>query len=228
MRTLTVNDGQDLRPDAQDDGAVEGARRDERLRHEARRLLPVEELGRRAFRRAGRVRHGDGRHRGDVLDRTGSAASSCATSRTSTAARSPGELIVFDTDLETGKTETIDCTRFGSGAYSIPSLVEHLTLRDQGQVHPVHRDRRHVPAAAEPQVLEEGALHPGLDGRRADARHAPLRAPAVRPVQAAGLRLRRLRSVRDLEHLPHAQGRLGQRRAHQPVLLRAAGVASSA
>ena len=35
-----------------------------------------------------------------------------------------GELIVYDTDLETGKTERIDCTRFGSGAYSIPSLVE--------------------------------------------------------------------------------------------------------
>ena len=39
-----------------------------------------------------------------------------------------GELIVYDTDLETGKTEKIDCTRFGSGAYSIPSLVEHLTF----------------------------------------------------------------------------------------------------
>jgi DNA topoisomerase-6 subunit A len=39
-----------------------------------------------------------------------------------------GELIVFDTDLETGKVERIDCTRFGSGAYSIPSLVEHLTF----------------------------------------------------------------------------------------------------
>ncbi|HXV77578.1 MAG TPA: DNA topoisomerase IV subunit A [Candidatus Polarisedimenticolaceae bacterium] len=39
-----------------------------------------------------------------------------------------GELIVFDQDLETGKTERIDCTRFGSGAYSIPSLTEHLTF----------------------------------------------------------------------------------------------------
>ncbi len=39
-----------------------------------------------------------------------------------------GELIVYDTDLETGKVEKIDCTRFGSGAYSIPSLVEHLTF----------------------------------------------------------------------------------------------------
>jgi DNA topoisomerase-6 subunit A len=39
-----------------------------------------------------------------------------------------GELIVYDTDMETGKTEKIDCTRFGSGAYSIPSLVEQLTF----------------------------------------------------------------------------------------------------
>jgi DNA topoisomerase-6 subunit A len=39
-----------------------------------------------------------------------------------------GELVVYDTDLESGNTERIDCTRFGSGAYSIPSLVEHLTF----------------------------------------------------------------------------------------------------
>jgi DNA topoisomerase-6 subunit A len=39
-----------------------------------------------------------------------------------------GQLVVYDTDLETGKTEKIDCTKFGSGAYSIPSLVEQLTF----------------------------------------------------------------------------------------------------
>jgi DNA topoisomerase-6 subunit A len=44
-----------------------------------------------------------------------------------------GQLIVYDTDLETGKTERIDCTRFGSGAYSIPSLVEHLTFETKAQ-----------------------------------------------------------------------------------------------
>jgi len=44
-----------------------------------------------------------------------------------------GELIVYDTDLETGKTERIDCTRFGSGAYSIPSLVEHLTFETKAK-----------------------------------------------------------------------------------------------
>jgi DNA topoisomerase-6 subunit A len=39
-----------------------------------------------------------------------------------------GELVVLDPDLETGRVERIDCTRFGSGAYSIPSQVEHLTF----------------------------------------------------------------------------------------------------
>ena len=44
-----------------------------------------------------------------------------------------GRLIVNDTDLETGKTERIDCTRFGSGAYSIPSLVEQLTFETKAK-----------------------------------------------------------------------------------------------
>ena len=37
-----------------------------------------------------------------------------------------GKLIVVDKDPETGKELKIDCTKFGSGAYSIPSSVEEL------------------------------------------------------------------------------------------------------
>jgi DNA topoisomerase-6 subunit A len=37
-----------------------------------------------------------------------------------------GELIVIDKDPDTGKDVKIDCTKFGSGAYSIPSSVEDL------------------------------------------------------------------------------------------------------
>ena len=44
-----------------------------------------------------------------------------------------GSLVVHDPDLETGKVERIDCTRFGSGAYSIPSLVEHLTFETKAK-----------------------------------------------------------------------------------------------
>jgi DNA topoisomerase VI subunit A len=37
-----------------------------------------------------------------------------------------GRLIVVDTDRDTGRTLKIDCTKFGSGAYSIPISVEEL------------------------------------------------------------------------------------------------------
>jgi DNA topoisomerase VI subunit A len=39
-----------------------------------------------------------------------------------------GNLIVLDPDRDTGVVERIDCTRFGSGAYSIPSSVEQLSF----------------------------------------------------------------------------------------------------
>jgi DNA topoisomerase-6 subunit A len=39
-----------------------------------------------------------------------------------------GNLMVIDPDRDTGEVERIDCTRFGSGAYSIPSNVEHLSF----------------------------------------------------------------------------------------------------
>ncbi|NNF06592.1 MAG: DNA topoisomerase IV subunit A [Candidatus Eisenbacteria bacterium] len=37
-----------------------------------------------------------------------------------------GRLVVIDQDRDTGETLRIDCTKFGSGAYSIPISVEHL------------------------------------------------------------------------------------------------------
>lgn len=37
-----------------------------------------------------------------------------------------GALVVIDRDRETGAEERIDCTRFGSGSYTIPSSVEHF------------------------------------------------------------------------------------------------------
>ncbi|MFH1053635.1 MAG: DNA topoisomerase IV subunit A [Candidatus Woesearchaeota archaeon] len=37
-----------------------------------------------------------------------------------------GKLIVIDKDPDTGKPIRIDCTKFGSGAYSVPSSVEEL------------------------------------------------------------------------------------------------------
>ena len=44
-----------------------------------------------------------------------------------------GELVVYDPDIESGEVERIDCTRFGSGAYSIPSMVEHLSFETKAR-----------------------------------------------------------------------------------------------
>ncbi len=44
-----------------------------------------------------------------------------------------GELIVIDKDSETGKDLNIDCTKFGSGAYSVPSSVEHLRFKTKAK-----------------------------------------------------------------------------------------------
>lgn len=45
-----------------------------------------------------------------------------------------GELIVIDKDPNTGKELRIDCTKFGSGAYSIPSDVEHLGFETKAKM----------------------------------------------------------------------------------------------
>lgn len=44
-----------------------------------------------------------------------------------------GELIVIDTDFDTKKPIEIDCTQFGSGAYSIPSSVEELKFKTKAK-----------------------------------------------------------------------------------------------
>lgn len=44
-----------------------------------------------------------------------------------------GELVVIDRDRRSGKKLQIDCTRFGSGAYSVPTVVEELEFRTQAK-----------------------------------------------------------------------------------------------
>ncbi len=44
-----------------------------------------------------------------------------------------GELIVIDRDPVKGGTIEIDCTKFGSGAYTIPHSVEHLKFRTKAK-----------------------------------------------------------------------------------------------
>jgi len=44
-----------------------------------------------------------------------------------------GELIVVDRDRDSGERIEIDCTRFGSGAYSVPSFVEQLEFKTKAK-----------------------------------------------------------------------------------------------
>jgi DNA topoisomerase-6 subunit A len=44
-----------------------------------------------------------------------------------------GELVVIDTDRRTGRRIEIDCARFGSGAYSVPTVVEELGFRTKAR-----------------------------------------------------------------------------------------------
>jgi len=44
-----------------------------------------------------------------------------------------GELIVIDKDPNTGRQIKIDCTKFGSGAYSIPISIEHLKFETKAK-----------------------------------------------------------------------------------------------
>ena len=44
-----------------------------------------------------------------------------------------GKLVVIDHDRDTGETLRIDCTKFGSGAYSIPISVEQLGFETDAQ-----------------------------------------------------------------------------------------------
>jgi len=44
-----------------------------------------------------------------------------------------GALTVIDFDLESGERIEIDCTRFGSGAYAVPSWVEHLEFKTKAK-----------------------------------------------------------------------------------------------
>jgi len=44
-----------------------------------------------------------------------------------------GKLVVIDRETDTGKELRIDCTKFGSGAYSIPISVEHLKFETKAK-----------------------------------------------------------------------------------------------
>jgi len=111
-----------------------------------------------------------------------------------------GRLIVLDPDRETGEIERIDCTRFGSGAYSIPSSVEQLSFET---------DAKFILA------IETGGVFQRLQS------HKFWQSSNCILISMAGVP--RLRPLRHLQHLSHAEGRFGKRRSPLPVLLRPPG-----
>ena len=123
-----------------------------------------------------------------------------------------GNLVVYDADRDSGDELAIDCTKFGSGAYSIPISVEHLRFES---------DAKFVLAIETAGMFQRLVKHNYW--RRANQSDPALHPPDVGGFGHSGLRLRRLRSLRHLQYLPHAQGRLGQRRAYQRGILRAEG-----
>ena len=44
-----------------------------------------------------------------------------------------GEMVVIDRDRKTGRKIEIDCAKFGSGSYTVPSVVEHLEFRTKAK-----------------------------------------------------------------------------------------------
>ena len=67
-----------------------------------------------------------------------------------------GRLTVIDRNPATGATVEIDCANLGSGAYSLPHSVEHLSFRTDALF--VLAIERHVSAPEQPLLLGGGAV----------------------------------------------------------------------
>ena len=99
-----------------------------------------------------------------------------------------GDMVGPMTLVDSG--DEIDCTRMGSGGYSIPSIVEpevHPVQKVRRQVHPARRKRHGLAAVQRRQVLEETQLHSDARRRPAAARRAADAPPAAQRIEAAGL-----------------------------------------
>ena len=84
-----------------------------------------------------------------------------------------GTMVGPITLVDTG--DTIDCSRMGSGGYSIPSIVEPEVMqfvKVRRKVHPARRKRHGLAAFQRRQVLEEAQLPADARNGSAAARRA--------------------------------------------------------
>ena len=116
-----------------------------------------------------------------------------------------GELIVVDHDRDTGEKLRIDCTRFGSGAYSIPISVEQLEFETNADYILA------IETAGMFQRLVKHAYWRSANCILISLGGVPTRACRrfIRRL-ADGVRLRGRRPLRLQQHLPNSQGRLRQ------------------
>jgi len=126
-----------------------------------------------------------------------------------------GELVVVDRDRETGEKIEIDCTRFGSGAYTVPPDVEHLQFKTKAKFV---------------LAIETGGVFDRLNRHKYwEKANCILVAMGGVPTRACRRFIRRLSEEHKLavyafvdgdptasRTSTHPQGRLRQRGAHQP------------
>ena len=116
-----------------------------------------------------------------------------------------GRLVVLDPDRETGEVERIDCTRFGSGAYTIPSLrrsnlsfetdAKFILAIETGGIF----QRLQSTSSGRPRPTASSCLDERACPTRATRRF--VRQACPRPMQDPRLRLRRLRSLRHFSNI---------------------------
>ena len=103
-----------------------------------------------------------------------------------------GNLVVLDPDRDTGRVERIDCTRFGSGAYSIPSSVEQLSFETKAKFVLAIETGGVFQRLQSHKFWQTVELHPGLPGGGSHPCHAPLHSETLGRVQDPRLRVRGL------------------------------------
>ena len=217
--------GQDLRADAEDDGALEGA--GARPATSPRSETPT------TSRRTGARRCSTSRASPDmVMDDIEAMFSVEGVSREQLryipdehGGAVAGELIVNDTGPR---------DRARSSASTARSSARARTRSRPSSSTSRSRRRRSSSSASRPAACSS-ACRATSSGRSRDCILISMAGVPTRATRRFVRRLsdqckipvyavRRLRPLRDLEHLPHAEGRLGERGPHQPLLLRPAGV----
>jgi len=134
-----------------------------------------------------------------------------------------GRLIVVDHDRDTGKVLRIDCTKFGSGAYSIPISVEHLQFETNADFILVIETAGMFQRLVKHNYWKKADCILVSMGGGSDTGMPPFHPAPCGLQEDSCVCFRRRRPLRHHQHLPDAQGGVGECRASERVLLRPPG-----